>query len=131
MNLRTNFLFRFDAPPYPVEIIVSVDQPIGDAMRVINRLELTPKQRAKMDFKKHPGWLCAHAHGMDRVIIFIPERPCMNADWIACMQHECFHATEFVFHHIGAYLDHGSSEPFAYLQSYIFEKILVRTLCRK
>ena len=38
--------------------------------------------------------------------------------------HEAFHATEFVMEYIGCKLDDSSSEPYAYLLTYIVEQII-------
>lgn len=58
----------------------------------------------------------------DGSIVILLSEEC--ADNIPIIAHEAFHATEFVMEYIGCKLDNSSSEPYAYLLTYIVEQII-------
>ena len=127
--MTKNFILQ--VPPYPVEVMVSINETNDQLIRKVKRWLLN--ERTKLSFVesieqddvKEIGGVVYDCAGCGTFVLRISD-PIKSAESHGCLAHEIFHVVEKVADHIGMKHCSGSSEAFAYMISYLTENIYKR-----
>ena len=126
MKIKTGFHFVINYEVYPFDLLVSINEDWDTIEKFLKR---------KLPAELHSGIEEGHTVGRTTMyenqstFIRINQSADPPADFLSTIQHEVFHAVDFLMERIGCELTRSSDEAYAYMIQHItrkiYEKILV------
>lgn len=108
---------------YPFDLMVSFGQNDWQIEQLLKEHNVTYEGAEWQMVQFGNGRCCMFTSG--QTLLRLPKKPKTNSDY-ATLQHEIFHAVEFLFHRIGIKHSIDCGEAYAYLIGYITEEIYKR-----